>query len=276
MNIHGKRLSELSPFLYELALNKEIVKRTVHNKLHDKAIAKTIAPEILENVVYAESSGLIKRAPGVDPETQYNKMTNIEIASSKINHLIIHPGETFSFWTTVGHATKRRGFKEGRIIQGDRMVKGTGGGLCNLSNSINKLVLHSPLDITEFHKHSDALAPDEHGRVPLSAGTSVCFNSVDYRFQNNTDQDFQLLLRVENEQLFGELRSERPVPYRYEIVEEDHHFAKEGEKYYRISKIYRNVIDKQSGEILRKELIWDNHSEVMFDYALIPKDQIRE
>ncbi|MBQ6380503.1 MAG: VanW family protein [Clostridia bacterium] len=276
MVVKGKRLSEVSPFFYELALEKEIVKRSIKNKLYDKAIAKEIAAAPLPNLVYAEHSDLIKRAKGVDPQTQYNKLVNIQIASSKINKLVIHPGETFSFWTTVGHATKRKGYKEGRIIQGTKMIKGTGGGLCNLSNSINKLVLHSPLEITEFHKHSDALAPDEHGRVPLSAGTSVCYNSVDYRFKNTTDQDFQLLLWVENEQLFGEIRSERPIEYRYEIFEKDHHFAKEGDKYYRISKIYRNTIDKKTNEVVDTQLIWDNHSEVMFDYDLIPKESIRE
>ena len=76
--------------------------------------------------------------------------------------------------------------------------------------------------------------------------------------------------------LHAELRSEREFPWRYELVEEDHHFRKEKEKYYRISRIYKVTIDKESGEILKKELVLDNHSEVMYDYDLIPKDMIRE
>ncbi len=71
------------------------------------------------------------------------------------------------------------------------------------------------------------------------------------------------------------MRSEREFPQRYEIIEEDHHFRREGEKYYRISKIYRNVIDRESGKIVDKQLIRDNHSEVMYDYAQIPAELIR-
>ena len=73
----------------------------------------------------------------------------------------------------------------------------------------------------------------------------------------------------------GTTSAEKSDPWRYEIVEEDHHFQKEGEKYYRISKIYRNTIEKATGNILKKELILDNHSKVMYDPELIPKELIR-
>ena len=78
-----------------------------------------------------------------------------------------------------------------------------------------------------------------------------------------------------HERLYGELRSEREFPWRYELVEEEHHFQREGEKFFRVSKIYRNVIDRATEKILRKELILNNHSEVMYDYDLIPEDLIQ-
>ena len=150
-----------------------------------------------------------------------------------------------------------------------------GGGLCNLANTINRVVLLSPLTVTEFHKHSDALAPDEGLRVPLSSGTSVFYNNGDYRFKNNTNQNFQLLLWCDDDNLYAELRSENPLQNTYRIVEENHHFQKEGEKYYRVSKIYKETIDSVTNEVIDKELIVDNHSEVMYDYSLIPENEIR-
>ena len=39
---------------------------------------------------------------------------------------------------------------------------------------------------------------------------------------------------------------------------------------------YRIKTDKETGKDIKKELILDNHSRVMYDYDLIPKDQIRE
>ncbi len=270
-----KHFSDINPFFYSLSLKKETLRRNIKDMLSDEVIAKEISSRKLPNLVFSYSSNMIKRGAGVDPVTQENKAVNIKIANKGLNGLIIHPGETFSFWRSVGHATKRRGFKEGRVLQGSRLVKGTGGGLCNLANTINQLILHSPLEITEFHTHSDALAPDEGERKPLANGTSVCYNSVDYRFKNNLEEDVQLLLWCEGDMLCAELRSEKPVPYAYELFEEDHHFEKQGEKYYRISKIYKLTKDKTTGELLDKKLIVDNHSEVLFDPSLIPKELIR-
>lgn len=56
-------------------------------------------------------------------------------------------------------------------------------------------------------------------------------------------------------------------------MEENHHFAKEGDDYFRISQIYRLVIDNETGETVRKELLLNNHSRVMYDHSLIPKEQ---
>ena len=162
------------------------------------------------------------------------------------------------------------------MIVGNKLRPGTGGGLCNLANTIHLLVLHSPLEVTEFHSHSDALAPDEGKRVPFSSGTSVGYNYIDYRFKNNTDQNIQLFVWCENEELKAELRSEREFPYQYKLTEENHHFRKEGEKYYRISKIYKNTMDKETGALLEKKLVRDNHSEVMYDYSLIPEELIQK
>lgn len=271
----GKLFCEINPACYAISLQKEIIKRHIKDFFSKEKFAKNISKDLLPNVVFEHSSNMIKRAPGVDLTHQLNKAVNIELASSKFSGVIIQPGEVFSFWRMVGKTSKRKGYKEGRIIEKNRLVAGVGGGLCNLGNMIHLLVLHSPLEVVEFHKHSDALAPDEGDRVPFSAGTSVCYNHIDYRFKNTTDQDIQLVAWCDGEILHTELRSERAFPWSYELLEEDHHFKKEGKKYYRNSKIYREISDRSTGNVLAKELVLDNHSEVMFDYSLIPPKLIR-
>lgn len=181
----------------------------------------------------------------------------------------------FHFGNLWVHQKKKYGYKEGLIISRSGLGKGYGGGICQLANMVHYLVLNSPLEVTELHHHSDALFPDERRRVPFGTGTSVWYNNADYRFKNTTDQDVQLLLWVENGELCGELRSERAFPCRYKLVEENHHFKKEGDKYYRISEVYRIVTDRLTNEELYKELILSNHSAVLYDYSLIPKEQIR-
>lgn len=273
----GRKLfCEISPTTYKISKKKEILLRYMKDFFSSEKIAKTHSNEELPSIIKSHSSILIRNLAGVDLRLQENKVTNIMLACNKVNGIIIHPGETFSYWRTIGEATQKKGYKEGLVISRGGITSGYGGGLCQMANMIHWLVLNSPLDVTELHHHSDALFPDDRRRVPFGTGTSVSYNNVDYRFKNNTDQDVQILVWVENGELCGELRSEREFPYRYKLVEENHHFRKEADKYFRISQVYRIVIDKSTNEEIAKELILDNHSAVLFDYSLIPKDQIRD
>lgn len=271
-----RRFSDMNPLFYQLAVQKETLKRIAKDYLGRVRFAEQLSNKKLPVVVSEHYSKVIKTGPGIDPVLQENKAVNIKLACEKLNGLIIHPGEIFSFWHLVGKISEKKGYKDGRVIEKNQIIPRLGGGLCNLANTINLLVMHSPLEITEFHKHSDALACDIDHRKPLSAGTSIFYNYVDYRFVNNTNQDVQLLVWVENGNLYGELRSERPFPWTYALTEEDHHFRKEADgKYYRVSKIYKDTMNAVSGARIKHDLIWDNHSEVMFPIELIPDEMIR-
>lgn len=272
-----KLFCEISPTTYAIALQKQIITRHIKNWMGKEKFATHQQQDKLPVVIYSNSNNMIKRGPGIDPQLQLNKADNIRLACSRMNGVIVNPGETFSFWKLVGKTSKRNGFAEGRVIVNGKLVAGVGGGLCNLANTINLLVMHSPMTITELHHHSDALAPDPGGvRVPYSAGTSVNYNFVDYRFRNNTEQPVQLCAWCDGDDLCTELRTTMEFPTTYRLVEEDHHFHQEASgNYYRISKIYLETMDRTTGEVLERRLQWDNRSRVMFDPALIPPEQIR-
>lgn len=272
-----RNFCDLGPTAYAISLRKQIFLRHVKNFFGKEKYAAKHQAEKLPVLVSSHSNYMIKLGPGIDLQLQLNKAENIRLACSRMNGLIINPGEDFSFWRYVGKTSKKNGFAEGRVIVNGKLVAGTGGGLCNLANTLHLLVMDSPLTITELHHHSDALAPDPGGkRVPYSAGTSVNYNFVDFRFRNDTDQPVQLCTWCEDDTLYAELRTTKEFPTVYRIVEEGHHFHQEANgKFYRISKIYRETISRNTGEVLAKELKWDNRSKVMFDYSLIPQDQIK-
>ena len=273
-----KLFCQRGPLAYALSLNKQILTRKLRDAFSRERFARRRSADTLPVVVHTHSCSLIKRGPGVgDPALQEGKARNIRLACSRMDGLIIAPGETFSFWHLCGKTSRRNGFAPGRILVGGVLRPGVGGGLCNLANTIHLLAMHSPLTVTELHHHSDALAPDPGGvRRPYSAGTSVSYNYIDLRLRNDTDRPLQLCLRCHDDAMTAELRTTAAFPHAYRIVEEDHHFTRADDgHYYRISRIFRETLDRVTGAVLARELKWNNRSRVMFDPSLLPPELIR-
>ena len=273
-----KLFCEISPFTYAVSQQKEIWKRHLKDFIGREKYAKHRDTEPFPVCVHAYSNGVIKHGQGIEPELQQGKAHNIRLACAKINGLVIRPGETFSFWHTVGKTSRRRGFQPGRVIVNGRLTAGEGGGLCNLANTITLLVLHSPLTITELHHHSDALAPDPNGQYePYRAGTSVNYNYIDLRFRNDSNQPVQLLARCKNDILQAELRAHKPFAHTYRLTAEDHHFQRQPDgSLIRHAIIYRETLNPADNQIIDRQLLRHNHSRVLYDPALVPTSQIRE
>ncbi len=268
-----KLFCEISPVCYRISLQKEYLLRDLHDRFSGEKFAREINTLPLPEVVKSHTSPILRRLEGVDMELQRNKAHNLRLACAKINGITLRPGETFSFWRLVGKPGEKQGYREGLVISAGKLGKGIGGGLCQLANLIHWLILNSPLTVTELVHHSDALFPDSGRRVPFGTGTSVFYKNVDYRFKNTTDRTVQLLVWVNDNELCGELRAERGFPYIYRITEENQGYIEEDGVFYRVSRVYRVTLDRDR-RVMRRELVLDNHSKVMYDYSLIPRDQI--
>ncbi len=224
-------------------------------------------------VVIERHKSLIRRKLGdVDLALQENKAINLALAATRISGVLIRPGETFSFWRLVGLTSTLRGYKTGLMIRHGKPDKGIGGGLCQMTNLIHWIVLHSPLEIVEHHHH-DAwdLFPDFGRQVPFGLGTSISHNYLDYRFKNTSDQTFQLLLWCDETYLNGELRAEHSLSEKYHIRCEEEYFAEKDGVWYRHNKIYRTRVSKETGQLVTPpELIKVNHAQVMYNASFIP------
>ena len=199
-----KLFCELCPFTYRLSMEKEILKRHLQDIRTKTQFARERTEASLPVIIYQHNSLIRRRLGNVDMQLQENKATNLALAVSHIDGLIIKPGDTFSVWNLVGRTTKRKGYKEGLTIAKGQPSKGIGGGLCQLSNLIHWLVLHSELTITEHHHHDGLdLFPDFGRQIPFGTGTSISYNYIDYRFRNDTTNTYQLRLCVDGEYLRG-------------------------------------------------------------------------
>ncbi len=138
--------------------------------------------------------------------------------------------------------------------------------MCQFTNLIHWMVLHSDLEIVEHHHHDGFdLFPDFGRQVPFGTGISIFYNYLDYRFYNGTDKTYQLLIAVDDTHLRGELRCSQPMEFSYHIETEQERFVREDGIVYRVGEVYRTKIDKKTGETVEKQLLRKNHARVMYD-----------
>ena len=274
-----KLFCEISPLTYRLSVWKEQSKRFlsdgVKNFTGRQKLSKTRST-LLPAVIYSHQSLIRRKLGDADPVLQENKTVNLALAAPKVDRILIRPGETFSFWHLVGSCTAKKGYRKGLTIRQGIPQSGIGGGMCQFTNLIHWMVLHSPLTIIEHHHHDGIdLFPDFGRKVPFGTGTSILYNYRDYRFRNDTDQTFQLCVRVTDQYLCGELRAERKLPHSYHIRVDDEYFIREGEEVYRCGEIWQDIVDKRSGEIIVHTLIKKNRAKVMYDHSLIDPQKFR-
>lgn len=261
---------ELSPLTYAIAVRRQIALRKVRDLRARTTFARTRVTEPLPVSVYRHNSLIRRKLGNVDLELQENKAVSLALAAPHIDGVLIRPGETFSFWQLVGKCTAKKGYRTGLTINHSGPDSGIGGGMCQFTNLLHWMVLHSPLEIVEHHHHGEIdLFPDFNRQIPFGTGTSIVYNYLDYRVRNTTGNTFQLLISLTDDHLRGELRAAEPLEVKYHLKEHDAHFQEQGPDVYRRNKVYRSVRDKRTGNEIAHELIVENNARVLYDRELI-------
>lgn len=273
-----KLMCEIFPKAYPIFRFKEIQKRNIINLLKDRNIATTKSDEVLPVLIYKHNSLIRRRLNNVDLQLQENKAVNLSIATPKVNKIVIRPGETFSFWKLVGSLTKKKGYLTGLTVKTGGVDSDIGGGMCQFTNLIHWMVLHTGLEITEYHHHNGIdMFPDFGRKVPFGTGTSIMYNNLDYRFYNPTkDVTYQLIVYTTDEYLMGEIRADKEEVYKYHVEEEYSYFEEIDGIWYRNNLVSRRCIDKITGNELWRKEISKNHAKVLYDSKFINKDIIKK
>lgn len=264
--MNRKLFCQISPMTYRISVAKCRLIRGAKNLMLYHKIARR-KQEPLPCVIYRHNSLIRRELGNVDMQLQENKAVNLSLATPLVSGITIAPGQIFSFWSLVGNATARRGFREGLTISNGGPSHGIGGGMCQFTNLIHWMILHTPMTIIEHHHHDGMdLFPDFNRQIPFGTGTSIVYNYLDYRFQNTTDQTFQLITWTTDKYLCGELRSDRPLDVKYHIRAEHERFVEEADgAVYRLGDIWRECVDKRTGRLLSRELIKRNHAKICYD-----------
>ncbi len=111
-----------------------------------------------------------------------DRKSNVKLALSKFNGMIIEPNEEISFNKITGTRNKDNGYKTAKIIIGGKYVDGVGGGVCQASTTLYNALILSDIEILQVNHHT---LPASY--VPLSFDAMVSEGYADLKFKNNLD-----------------------------------------------------------------------------------------
>ncbi len=138
---------------------------------------KKIPDEMLKSVTDVVVSYSTTFSAGNRPRS-----SNIKLAASKLDGVLLLPGERVSYNETVGRRTLAAGFKEAGVYLNGRHDTGVGGGICQVSTTLYNAALLSNLKIVQRQNHSMPVP-----YVPLGRDATVDYGNIDLVIENNTD-----------------------------------------------------------------------------------------
>ena len=225
----------------------------------------------LNDCCAAHKTPLRRKLKDVDMWMQENKVVNLRLAVEKLDGILLRPGETFSYWKLIGNPSKRKGYLPGMILRNGKLEAGVGGGLCQLSNLIFYMAIHTPLTVVERHRHGYDVFPDADRKQPFGSGATCSNPHCDLMLRNDTDDTYQLRVRVGEEYLEGEWRVSSAPQYRYEIEERNHEMRGEyWGGYTRHNEIWQKEFDL-AGHLLQERLAVKNSAVMMYSPFLEEK-----
>ena len=213
-----------------------------------------------QHLVAGHATPLFRELVGLDPELQHGKVTNLVLAVARLDGILLGPGQTFSFWRHVGSPSTRRGFVEGLVLDHGRLTRGVGGGMCQLTNLLYWMTLHTDLTVSERWRHSYDVFPDAGRTQPFGSGATCAWPVLDLQVRNDTRAVHRLRLRVSGTHLEGEWLADRPATFTYEVYEAHHVLTNDAPGVFQRHNVVRRRVRDADGTVVADEVVAVNQA----------------
>lgn len=239
---------------------RRLIKNTQHSL--DKNLQAKQETIFFSNVLARHQSVLKRRLGSSDQRLQEQKIINLQLACKKLNGLTIEPNKTFSLWKILGKPKKQNGYVNGMLLSNGQVIEGIGGGLCQLSNFLYWIFLHTNVKIIERYHHSMDVFPDSGRTLPFGSGATILYNFVDLKIKNLNPYPLQIKIWLSDKYLKGQILAPQNAKEKFHLLEKNHFFIKRDKKYFRYNEIYRQK--KINGKIIKTEKIAVNFAPVLY------------
>lgn len=219
-------------------------------------LSRTRVSDPFPHVIATHRTPLFRPLLRLDERLQRNKVVNLRLAAERLDGLVLGPGQRLSFWGLVGKPTRRRGFVDGLVLNRGRLESGVGGGLCQMTNLLFWMTLHTPLEVVERWRHGYDVFPDAGRTVPFGSGATCAWPVLDLQIVNPTSASFRLSLDVGETHLAGEWTATRPSQVHYAIEERAHRITRDGPgTFVRRNELWRLESDEASAVTTERFLV---------------------
>lgn len=169
-------------------IDKESILNQVYTLLDNKEFNKEVVFEIKsEQPKHKDAdvngiTGIIGSYTSHYTPGDKNRIQNLKNACSKINTVVLYPGESFSTNAHFNPCTEANGWASAGTIVNGKIENSIGGGMCQVSTALYMALLNAELKITERHNHSLKVGYADYGYDATLAG-----DYKDLKFVNDTD-----------------------------------------------------------------------------------------
>ncbi len=116
-----------------------------------------------------------------------SRATNIATAVSRINGVVLQPGESFSYSDTLLPRRTSNGYVSAPVIGGS----GMGGGICQVSSTLYAAMCHALLQPTERFPHSSRVS-----YMPVGLDATIWSGHKDLKFVNTFSKPLAILSEI--------------------------------------------------------------------------------
>lgn len=258
-----KRITQVFPFL--LPLRKWQRKRLFYLKMRfDKnKYAKNRLETRLPYTVFETSSLMINTNSGYDVKYQFNKVHNLKLAAKTIDKIVLEPKETFSFCQCTRLADRYESYRDGLTFVDGKIIGSYGGGLCQLSNMLFWMFLHTPMTVIERHGHAVESFPSTTEDLPCGTDAAINEGWLDLKVRNGTDNTFQIEVRFDDEYMYGRILSQSPVEIDYTVYNSSVSYVRQNGRVYQLATVCRSETDGSTAGKTEREL-YHNRCEIAY------------
>ena len=121
-----------------------------------------------------------------------NRISNVRLACSRFNDMVLQPGESFSYNEVVGERTPEAGFKIAPTYSGTAHIDGYGGGICQVSSTLYNAVQYANLKVNERVCHTMLV-----GYLAAGLDATVDWPDTNFVFTNNRDYPVRIKAGVD-------------------------------------------------------------------------------